>query len=41
MNFVEPKKLSPESYKSLVDIDDFAESIRDKWKDMHKGEEDV
>lgn len=25
----------------FIDIDDFAESIRDKWKDMHKGEENV
>jgi hypothetical protein len=41
MNFVKPKKLSPERYKSLVDIDAFAESIRDKWFEMHEGEEHV
>lgn len=27
--------------RSFFDIDEFAESIKDKWKDMHKGEKDV
>lgn len=41
VSYFEPSLSFYDDLNDFIDIDDFAESIRDKWKDMHKGEENV
>lgn len=40
-SYFDPSLCFRDELCDFIDIDDLAESIRDKWKDMHKGEEDV
>lgn len=40
-SYFDPSLCFRDDLNDFIDIDDFAESIRDKWKDMHKGEENV
>lgn len=40
-NYFDPSLYFRDDLNDFIDIDDFAESIRDKWKDMHEGEENV
>lgn len=41
VSYFEPSLSFYDDLNDFIDIDDFAESIRDKWEDMHKGEENV
>lgn len=40
-NYFDPSLYFRDDLNDFIDIDDFAESIRDKWKDAHEGEENV